>query len=114
MIDIEKVKQEIIQKLLPLDPYKVILFGSYAYGEPNEDSDIDLYIVTKDDFIPQSYRENADVYLNISKALREIIREYPSDLITHTMKMHEKFLEQNGSFCRTIMNKGVVLYERAS
>ena len=45
MIDIEEVKKEIIERLKPLNPDKIILFGSYAYGTPNEDSDIDLFLV---------------------------------------------------------------------
>ncbi|SMP87795.1 Nucleotidyltransferase domain-containing protein [Epsilonproteobacteria bacterium SCGC AD-308-E02] len=53
MVDIEALKHEIVERLKPLDLDKIILFGSYAYGTPNEDSDIDLYVVTKDDFIPQ-------------------------------------------------------------
>jgi predicted nucleotidyltransferase len=40
MIDIEKIKPEIIQRLMPLKPDKIILFGSYAYGTPNDESDI--------------------------------------------------------------------------
>ena len=45
MIDIEVLKHEIVERLMPLDPEKIILFGSYAYGTPNEDSDIDLFLV---------------------------------------------------------------------
>ena len=45
MIDIEKLKHEIVERLKPLDPDKIILFGSYAYGTPTEDSDIDLCII---------------------------------------------------------------------
>ena len=48
MIDIEKITPEIIERLKPLNPDKIILFGSYAYGTPNEDSDIDLFLL-KDD-----------------------------------------------------------------
>jgi predicted nucleotidyltransferase len=48
MIDIEKLKPLIIKNLMPLKPNKIILFGSYAYGTPNEDSDIDLFLL-KDD-----------------------------------------------------------------
>jgi predicted nucleotidyltransferase len=48
MIDIEKIKPEIIQRLMPLKPDKIILFGSYAYGTPNDESDIDLFLL-KDD-----------------------------------------------------------------
>jgi len=48
MINIEELKPQIIKALMPLKPNKIILFGSYAYGEPNEDSDIDLFLL-KDD-----------------------------------------------------------------
>ncbi len=44
MIDIEKIKPEIIKNLKSLEPDKIVLFGSYAYGKPDEDSDIDLFI----------------------------------------------------------------------
>jgi len=40
MVDIEALKHEIVECLKPLDPDKIILFGSYAYGTPTEDSDI--------------------------------------------------------------------------
>ena len=68
MVDIEKLKDEIVERLKPLDPDKVILFGSYAYGTPTEDSDIDLYVVTKDEFIPQSFKEKSQVHLKVSRA----------------------------------------------
>lgn len=48
MINIEEIKPQIIEALMPLKPDKIILFGSYAYGVPNEDSDIDLFLL-KDD-----------------------------------------------------------------
>ena len=45
MIDINRLKPLIIESLKPLDPHKIILFGSYAYGTPNENSDIDLFLI---------------------------------------------------------------------
>jgi len=47
-IDIEKLKEEIVERLKPLNPDKIILFGSYAYGTPDDESDIDLFLL-KDD-----------------------------------------------------------------
>jgi predicted nucleotidyltransferase len=44
--DLETLKEIILEKV-PTD--QIWLFGSYAYGTPNKDSDIDLYIVMKDD-----------------------------------------------------------------
>ena len=45
MINIEKIKPEIIERLKILEPEKIILFGSYAYGTPRDDSDIDLFLL---------------------------------------------------------------------
>ncbi len=109
IIDIEKVKEEIIERLKPLNPDKVILFGSYAYGTPNEDSDIDLYVVTKDEFIPQSFRENNEFHLKVAKVMKDILEKYPTDLITHTKAMHNKFIEMNSMFSRKILKDGVSL-----
>jgi len=44
--DLETLKEIIIEKV-PTD--QIWLFGSYAYGTPHKDSDIDIYIVMKDD-----------------------------------------------------------------
>ena len=42
MIDIEQIKSEIVDRLKPLNPNKIILFGSYAYSTPHQDNNIDL------------------------------------------------------------------------
>jgi uncharacterized protein len=107
MIDIEVLKHEIVERLKPLDPEKIILFGSYAYGAPTEDSDIDLYVVTKDDFIPQSWKEKSEIHLKIARAMQDILKKYPTDLITHTRAMHQKFIELNSSFAKEITHRGV-------
>lgn len=107
----EQMKNQIVEALRPLDPEKIILFGSYAYGEPTNDSDIDLYVVTKDDFVPQSWTEKSQVYLRHAQRLDDISKTIGLDLITHTRPMHKKFIEMDGMFCRKILNDGVRLYE---
>ena len=109
IIDIETVKAEIVERLKPLDPDKIILFGSYAYGTPNEDSDIDLYVVTKDEFIPQNFKENNEFHLKVANIMKEISEKYPTDLITHTKAMHNKFVNMNSMFSRKILRDGVSL-----
>ena len=44
----------IIVKLKLTDPDKIILFGSYAYGEPSNESDLDILVVTGDNVINYS------------------------------------------------------------
>ena len=109
MLDIEKVKLDIVKKLKPLNPYQVVLFGSYAYGTPTKDSDIDLYVVTNDEFMPQTWREKSEVQKKVSRAIRDIMKKYPTDLITHTKAMHKKFIEMDSMFSRKILNEGVVI-----
>ena len=109
MIDIQELKDEIIKRLKPLNPYKIILFGSYAYGTPSKNSDIDLYIVTNDDFIPKNWKEKINIKLKFSKLLRDLKQQYDIDLITHTKKMYEKFINSNSMFSKEIQ-KGQVIY----
>ncbi|WP_429885998.1 nucleotidyltransferase domain-containing protein, partial [Geoalkalibacter halelectricus] len=107
----EDIKSEIVEKLKAVDPEKIILFGSRAWGRPSAESDIDLYVVTKDNFMPQTWSEKNRVYLKVARALQEIVRQYPTDLIVHTRPMHQKFMEMNSSFAREIAAKGQKLYE---
>ena len=69
MVDIEKIKDKIVEALKPLKPNKIILFGSYAYGKPNEDSDIDLFLL-KDDLTLDKVREYE---LNAREKIRDLI-----------------------------------------
>jgi predicted nucleotidyltransferase len=110
VLDIEEIKSEIIKRLKPLNPNKIILFGSYAYGTPNEDSDIDLYVVTNDDFIPQSYKEDSEIYKKVSTKIRDIRDIVAIDLIVHTQTMYKKALEINQFFVKEILTNGVKLY----
>ncbi len=48
IVEIEKIKGEIVERLKPLKPDKIILFGSYAHGTPKEGSDIDLFLIKND------------------------------------------------------------------
>lgn len=103
---------QIVDKLLATQPEKIILFGSYAYGEPNINSDLDILVVTGDEHIPASFSEKSKIYLRISKAISDIKKEFPVDLIVHTKPMHEKFIEIDSLFARELLSKGKVLYEK--
>ncbi|MEA2072082.1 MAG: nucleotidyltransferase domain-containing protein [Campylobacterota bacterium] len=109
MIDIEKIKLEIVEALMPLNPQKIILFGSFAYGTPNEESDIDLYVVTNDDLMPTTWEEKSQITRKFSRKLRGLRNNVAIDLIVHTKKMNEKFLELGSSFSQEIIQKGKVL-----
>lgn len=102
---------ELVERLKKTHPYKIILFGSYAYGDASQDSDIDLLVVTNSDAFPKNYQEKTAIYLAVARVIRDIRKHVPVDLIVHTKSMHQKFVELGSMFSREIIQKGVVLYE---
>ncbi len=108
-LNITEIKKEIHDRLCPLLPEKIILFGSLARGDFNDNSDIDLYVVTKDEFTPSSWSEKNRLYLGISQQLRDLRKIYPIDLIVHTKKMYELFVKINSSMAKEIFKHGVLI-----
>ncbi|WP_035985861.1 nucleotidyltransferase domain-containing protein [Leptolyngbya sp. KIOST-1] len=95
----------ITQRLVAaLQPEQIILFGSYAYGEPNEDSDIDLLVIVSQSDEP-GYRRARVAY----KALRGI--GIPTDVLVMTREEVQRKLNVRSSFIRRAVNEGRLLYE---
>ena len=112
MDDVDNILKQITGILKPIGIDKLILFGSYAYGNPNAASDIDLLVVTSEESIPKSFAEKSQINIAVNKLLDDIKANFPIDIIVHTRAMHKKFIEMNSIFCREIISKGRVLYER--
>ncbi len=104
-----QIQKEIKDNLYPLKPQRVILFGSHAYGIPSPDSDIDLYIVTRDKFIPSNFEENLQVKKKVYQALSKFRKKYAADILVHTIPVHQRFVELGSSFSKEIMQKGIIL-----
>ncbi len=102
MIDIEKIKIEIVERLKPLNPEKIILFGSYAYGNPTEDSDIDLCVVKKD--YEDKWLEKAKID-NLLDAI-----EIGKDILNPKLDEYNFYKNECGSVYKDIEDKGVVLW----
>jgi predicted nucleotidyltransferase len=102
----------IVNRLKEINPDKVILFGSYAWGDPHGDSDLDIIVVTNDDIMPKNYKEKMEIYLKVSTLLSEFKKQTPIDLVVHTRPMHNKFLKLGSAFSKEISKRGKILYER--
>ncbi|MDP1714904.1 MAG: nucleotidyltransferase domain-containing protein [Anaerolineales bacterium] len=90
-----------------LKPEKIVLFGSYAGGIPNHDSDVDLLVILE---LNGDYKEK---YRAISMLLYP--RQFPVDIILKTPKEAAEALKggkDNTFFIREILKKGKVLYDR--
>lgn len=88
-----------------LKPEKIILFGSYAYGNPTPDSDVDLLIIKDGD-----KKEN-----HLAASMLLYPREFPVDIIVKTPQEVEEDLKggkDNSFFTREIVKKGKVVYDR--
>ncbi len=107
----DAIKNQIIEALKPLDPEKIILFGSYAYGNPHKDSDIDLYIITKDNFIPENYADFCRVRSAFSEILIPLRKNLDIDIIVHTKEFNKQFFRFDNQLAKQIKN-GVSLYDR--
>ena len=84
-------------------PDKIVLFGSYAYGTPHEDSDVDLLVI-------MPARNQLDMAVRISLTIDP---PFPLDIIVRTPKNMKWRLEAGDWFLREIMEKGKILYEQA-
>lgn len=97
---------EAIRRLVEgLKPEKIILFGSYAYGAPTVDSDVDLLIVVETD-LPRRERV-------VQASLLLYPRPFPVDILVKTPQEIDEGLRKGDWFLQEILTKGTVLYERS-
>ncbi len=97
-----KAIQQIVQQL---QPEKIVLFGSYAYGMPTGDSDVDLLVVMQTAVSSPTKR-----YLRVSRLLRP--RPFPVDILVKTPDEITRGLKSGDFFIKEILSRGQVLYER--
>ena len=84
-------------------PRRIILFGSHAYGQPNEDSDVDVLVV-----MPKSRRMGRRPSLTIR---REIKAGFPVDILVRDPRLVAERLKEGDTFLEEITEKGRVMYE---
>jgi predicted nucleotidyltransferase len=106
---LNEFETELVNRLKTLDLAKVILFGSYACGTPDKDSDVDLYVVTKDEVMPRNYKEKRRIVRKVSKSIEDIREKVGIDLLVHTKAMNRKFETMNSSFSKELREKGIRL-----
>lgn len=85
------------------NPEKIILFGSYANGNPDLNSDVDLLVIT------ESAESSWQTSVNIALALTH---SFPMDILVRAPEEIERRLKQGDFFLKDIVENGKVLYER--
>jgi uncharacterized protein len=101
----EEILREVVQKIVAgYSPQKIILFGSLANGEPDENSDIDLLIV-KD-----TTKRPIERWMELKRLLRDRNRRMSVSPLVYTPKEIEERLAVKDYFIQEVLEKGEVLY----
>lgn len=100
---IEVISETIKQIIEKFHPEKIIMFGSYTYGKPGQNSDLDLLIV-------MNYKGSSKK--QAVKILQSIDYHFPIDLIARsTDQIHER-IRLGEFFFKDIIDEGKILYDR--
>ena len=102
-------KQELINRIVEklkasYQPLKILLFGSYAWGKPSKDSDIDLFII-KDEKV--KHRERS---LRVRRILSDENALVGMDILVYTPQEIDARMKIGDSFISQILKRGEVLY----
>lgn len=103
----EKVLQLIVDRITEnVHPQKIILFGSWARGERDSRSDIDIMIIKESDQPrPQRYAEVRRLFWGLG---------IPLDILVYTPEEFTRYQTVLGSFTHTVAHEGKILYDRSS
>lgn len=100
---VENKLYEITEKIATAyQPEKIILFGSYAWGEPGPDSDVDLFIV----------KESVEQRIDRARAVQKLIfgSKIPVDVLVYTPAEIERRLSFDDPFINHILKNGKILW----
>lgn len=104
-LEVQKTIQSILEKLLVgYAPQKVILFGSYAYGNPRPDSDIDLLIIKE---TPERF---IDRWVTVRRILSDSTRKFALETLVLTPQEVSRRLAAGDQVIAEILEKGEILY----
>jgi predicted nucleotidyltransferase len=98
----KKIRELCDRIVKDFQPSKIILFGSYAYGQPTEDSDVDMLIIMP--FEERSAHKSAEIATVTHP-------HFAVDLLVRTPEQVKARLDPGDFFIREIVENGKVLYE---
>lgn len=103
MIEIERIEAFSNQIFSRFQPNRIILFGSYANGNPTEDSDVDLLLIMP--FTGYSFRKAAEILVATDP-------DFAVDLLVRTPEDIEHRLALGDPFIQAILERGKILHKK--
>jgi predicted nucleotidyltransferase len=116
--DISSIKPEldaitkIITDTVPVEA--IYLFGSYAKGNPNENSDVDLMVILDNNHVSKTYQERLDKKVFIRNLVLEINRKTSLDILVYSKEELNLIKKHGNYFIDEVEKTGKVIYEKAS
>ncbi|MBI5304788.1 MAG: nucleotidyltransferase domain-containing protein [Chloroflexi bacterium] len=104
-VPVRQVRAVVKQIAALFNPEKIILFGSYAYGKPKPESDVDLLVV-----MDTSLRNSVQA----AQIVRALDYHFGMDLIVRRPQQIAERIALGDSFLREITEKGKVVYAHAN
>ena len=105
MVTRQEIQSFVDQVVSRFRPGRAILFGSYAYGRPNEDSDVDLMVIMP----------HGGSSVKMASAIRLACpRQFPMDLLVRSPAEVRSRLRMGDEFLREVTSRGVVLHEASN
>ncbi|NOX61570.1 MAG: nucleotidyltransferase domain-containing protein [Chloroflexi bacterium] len=105
----ESLLKELKALIAPVHPVKAILFGSFAHGVEEPDSDIDLLVVLNKKGFSRTYSEMLENRRELSRRLRTLRKKTPIDLFVYTKDEWDYIKQSGSSFYEHINEHGVEL-----
>ena len=105
MVTPEQIKTVINLIAANTSPERILMFGSYASGNPTQDSDLDLLVV-KNNVNAERHKRGRE----IRKYLRGL--KIPIDLVAYTEQELHEWKDVQSSFASKVLSEGKVVYEK--
>lgn len=103
MVDRERIVALSERIARDFQPERIILFGSYAYGNPSPDSDVDLLVVLP--FEGRNLKKSLEI-------LNRVSPDFPVDLLVRRPDDTVRRYAEGDPLIREALDRGQVLYER--
>lgn len=106
-MDISKIINHVVEKLkVEYNPEKIFLFGSYAWGKPTDESDVDIFIIKDTD------KNNRERFIEVKRIIYDPKAKVSIMPIIATPGEFNKRIASKDSFIIEILEKGKLLYAR--
>ena len=113
-MDFNTVLNNLVFSLKPSNPYKIVLFGSHAKGNPNENSDVDLMVILDNHHVSKTYEERLNKKVSVRNLVLDINRKIPLDILVYS-KEELNLMKKHGNYLIDEIEKtGKIIYEKAS